>query len=117
MRRTSGWRCKVTRRRCNRLIGFSFLTLREYHDETPAGFSYHRSPDVLFHYDVPAGAVDQGDGSRALARNTKGEVTFVEDTSGEEHTSFDARGRVEWTVKRIPDPMLQNSRSRRWVRP
>src|SRR5262249_32797013 len=38
---------------------------------------------------------------------TKGRLAYVEDTSGEEHTSYDARGRTEWTIKRIPDPLLQ----------
>jgi hypothetical protein len=33
-------------------------------------------------------------------------LAWIEDTSGREHTSFDARGRVEWTVKQIPDPVL-----------
>jgi len=50
--------------------------------------------------------VDQGDGTRATPRNVKGALAYVEDTIGEEHTSFDARGRVEWTVKRILDPEL-----------
>ncbi len=78
----------------------------DYHDETSTEFSYHRSPDIAYHYDVPAGPVDQGDGSRATARNNKGTLAWVEDTSGREHTSFDARGRIEWTVKQIPDPVL-----------
>ena len=55
-------------------------------------------------YDLPASLVDSGDGCRVTARNTKGMLAYVRDTSGEEHTSYDARGRVEWTVKRIPDP-------------
>ena len=43
------------------------------------------------------------------ARNTKGMLAYVLDTSGEEHTSYDARSRVEWTVKRIPDPLLSTN--------
>jgi len=81
----------------------------DYHDEQSPEHSYGRSPDVTFHYDDPAAAVDQGDGSHATAWNTKGLLAWVEDTSGEEHTSFDARGRVEWTVKRLPDPVLSAS--------
>jgi YD repeat-containing protein len=86
--------------------GANRILTEDYHDENSTEHSYGRSPDVIFHYDEPAGMVDQGDGTRATARNTKGLLAWVEDTSGEEHTSFDARGRVEWTVKRIPDPVL-----------
>src|SRR5262249_8394280 len=78
----------------------------DYHDESSAEFSYHRSPDLAFHYDTPVASVDQGDGTRATARNLRGALAYVEDTTGEEHTSFDARGRIEWTVKRILDPEL-----------
>jgi YD repeat-containing protein len=84
--------------------GVNRIRTEEYHDENSTEFSYHRSPDVAYFYDQPAGAVDQGDGTRLTARNTKGSLAYVRDASGEEHTSYDERGRVEWTVKRIPDP-------------
>jgi RHS repeat-associated protein len=86
--------------------GANRILSEDYHDEESPEFSYHRSPDVLFHYDAPVGLVDQGNGTRATARNTRGLLAWVEDTSGREHTSFDARGRVEWTLKQIPDPVL-----------
>jgi RHS repeat-associated protein len=86
--------------------GANRILSEDYHDETSPEFGYHRSPDIAYHYDAPAGPVDQGDGSRATARNNKGTLAWVEDTSGREHTSFDVRGRVEWTVKQIPDPVL-----------
>ncbi|MEE4359449.1 MAG: toxin TcdB middle/N-terminal domain-containing protein, partial [Desulfococcaceae bacterium] len=35
------------------------------------------------------------------AQNLKGFLSWVKDASGEEHNSYDARGRVEWVVKRI----------------
>ncbi len=35
------------------------------------------------------------------ARNVRGYLAWVRDTSGEEHTSFDERGRAEWVVKKI----------------
>src|SRR5688572_318426 len=89
--------------------GVNRLLAEEYHDETSPEFSYHRSPDVTYHYDEPAALVDQGDGTRATARNVKGTLAYVEDASGEEHTSFDARGRTEWTVKRIFDPEFSPS--------
>jgi RHS repeat-associated protein len=83
--------------------GLNRIRTEEYHDETSGEFSYHRTPDVSYFYDQPAGSVDQGDGTRSTARNTKGFLAYVMDASGEEHTSYDERGRVEWTVKRIPD--------------
>ena len=86
--------------------GANRILAEDYHDDNSPEFSYHRSPDVAFHYDTPAASVDQGDGTRATARNTKGTLAYVEDTTGEEHNSFDARGRTEWTVKRIVDPVL-----------
>jgi YD repeat-containing protein len=36
-------------------------------------------------------------------------LAYVVDTSGQEHNSYDERGRVEWTIKRVPDPLLQVS--------
>ena len=86
--------------------GVNRMLTEDYHDEALLEFSYHRTPDVRYHYDVPAGAVDQGDGTFATARNTRGMLAWIEDTSGEEHTSFDARGRAEWMAKRLPDPVL-----------
>ncbi|MDR4504178.1 MAG: hypothetical protein MRK01_05195 [Candidatus Scalindua sp.] len=35
------------------------------------------------------------------AENTKGFLSWVRDQSGEEHNSYDKRGRVRWVVKRI----------------
>ena len=35
------------------------------------------------------------------AENTRGFLSWVEDQSGEEHNSYDTRGRVKWVVKRI----------------
>ncbi|HVR37047.1 MAG TPA: hypothetical protein VMS21_14480, partial [Methylomirabilota bacterium] len=52
-----------------------------------------------------------GDNTIATARNTRGMLTAVWDLSGEEHTSYDARGRVEWVVKRIPDPVFWTHRA------
>ena len=46
------------------------------------------------------------DNTTATAHNIKGFLAWVEDLSGEEHTSYDARSRVAWVVKRIPDPVL-----------
>ena len=62
------------------------------------------SPDVAYHYDTPMSNLTQGDGTTNTATNTKGMLAWVQDLSGEEHTSYDARGRVNWVVKRLPDP-------------
>ena len=59
--------------------------------------------DVVFHYDTPAGEIDFGDGTTGTARNVLGRLSWVEDASGAEHFSYDARGNTEWTVKVIRD--------------
>ncbi|MFO1499197.1 MAG: toxin TcdB middle/N-terminal domain-containing protein [Verrucomicrobiota bacterium] len=92
--------------------GANRILTEDYDDEQSPEFSYHRTPDVAFHYDTPAGGLDQGDGTRAVARNVRGALAWVVDTSGEEHTSFDNRGRAEWRVKRLPDPVLPSSELR-----
>lgn len=58
---------------------------------------------VVYHYDVPRPYVDNGDGTSSTAVNTFGKLAWVEDLSGEEHTGYDARGRVAYTIKRLPD--------------
>src|SRR5439155_4001809 len=63
-------------------------------------------PDVAYFYDSPWLNLDQGDTTFATARNTKGMLAYVWDLSGEEHISYDSRGRIEYTVKRIPDPVF-----------
>lgn len=62
-------------------------------------------PDVAYFYDVPETAIDVGNGTVATARNTRGFLAYVWDLTGEEHTSYDARGRVALTVKRVKDPI------------
>ena len=37
--------------------------------------------------------------------NTRGRLAWVQDLTGEEHTSYDERGREAWVVKCIPDPI------------
>ncbi len=39
--------------------------------------------------------------SSVTAENTKGFLSYVQDQSGEEHNSYDERGRVSWVIKRI----------------
>jgi YD repeat-containing protein len=92
----------------------------DYHDEGQpfsANFAYDPTqpispdnrPDVAYFYDAPVSGLPMGDGTTATAQNTKGALAYVWDLSGEEHTSYDARGRMAWTLKRIPDPLLESS--------
>ncbi len=61
--------------------------------------------DVVLTYDVSAENVDQGDGTTATTLNPRGALVSIRDLSGKTHSSFDARGRLEWAVKIIPDPI------------
>jgi YD repeat-containing protein len=100
--------------------GANRILSEDYHDEGQpfsAGFAFDPTqpitsanrPDVAYFYDTPVASLPVGDDSTVTAANTKGTLAYVWDLSGEQHASFDARGRVEWTVKRIPDPLLQHS--------
>ncbi|MGO8678836.1 MAG: toxin TcdB middle/N-terminal domain-containing protein [Limisphaerales bacterium] len=97
--------------------GANRILTEDYHDEGQpfsANFAYDPTqplspanrPDVACFYDTPVSGLTMGDGSSATAQNAKGALAYVWDLSGEEHTSYDARGRIVWTVKRIPDPCL-----------
>ena len=62
------------------------------------------SLDAVYHYDEPAGLLDFGDGTQGEARHVQGRLAWVEDSSGEEHFSYDERGNIEWGLKRVRDP-------------
>ena len=66
---------------------------------------------VVYHYDSPVPNLPLGDNTTATAQNTKGFLAYVEDLSGEEHTSYDSRARVQWVAKRLPDPLITDNRS------
>lgn len=54
--------------------------------------------------DVVKAALDQAAAGNTLqAENVRGRLAWASDLSGEEHTSYDERGRAKWTVKRIRD--------------
>jgi YD repeat-containing protein len=101
--------------------GANRILTEDYHDEGQP-FSAHfafdptqpisraNRPDVAYFYDLSASGLPSGDGTTATAANTKGCLAYVWDLSGEEHTSYDVRGRVAWTVKRVPD-LLSGSAS------
>jgi RHS repeat-associated protein len=84
--------------------GLNRLITEDFQDENSAEFSYQRGPDIVYAYDLPASSVRHGDGTRSTARNTRGLLAYVIDATGEEHISYDDRGRVEWTVKQVLDP-------------
>ena len=96
--------------------GANRIRTETYHDGKPAPpwrppsssaeGSLGQAEAVIYHYDSGVSNLDQGDTTVATANNTKGALAWVEDLSGEEHTSYDNRGRIEWLVKRIPDPIF-----------
>ncbi|MGA2658756.1 MAG: RHS repeat-associated core domain-containing protein, partial [Verrucomicrobiota bacterium] len=100
--------------------GANRILTEDYHDEGQrfsANFAYDPTqplspanrPDVAYFYDTPVSGLPMGDGTTATAQNAKGALAYVWDLAGEEHTSYDARGRIAWTVKRIPDPALAST--------
>lgn len=62
-------------------------------------------PQVACFYDNPVPGLDLGNTSTATAANTKGRLAYAWDLSGEEHHSYDARGRSSYIVKRVLDPI------------
>lgn len=66
--------------------------------------SRNLAPDVRYDYDS-ATAVPSGDGRTVKGGNCAGKLSRVRDLSGEEHLSYDSRGREAWRVKRVPDPL------------
>lgn len=91
-----GRRTTYTYDAANRLLTETFHPAEEPDSEAPP-----RAPDIIYTYDRPAGPIDLGDASFVTARNLRGFLATVVDPSGEEHMSYDPRGREEWTVKRI----------------
>lgn len=84
--------------------GHNRLTAVDYLDDNQTTFSYHRHPDVSFHYDVAGHSVPQGDGSHLIAENTIDKLVWAEDTAGAIHLSYNARGLVQWQVREIDHP-------------
>ena len=91
--------------------GANRLVAEHYHDESaPSAASSSipsvasRKPDVRYVYDRSAVEAELADGRRASPRNTLGRLASIYDLSGESHTSYDPRGRVEWRVKGILHP-------------
>ena len=91
--------------------GANRLVAERYHDEgprpsapssMPSGAT--RKPDVRYVHDRSAVEAELADGRRASPRNTLGRLASIYDLSGESHTSYDPRGRVEWRVKGILHP-------------
>jgi RHS repeat-associated protein len=83
--------------------GINRLLTEDYLDDQSPEFSYGRHPDVSYHYDTPHEAVSGGDGLPFQSAFTRSHVAWVEDPTGEEHFSYDARGRSVETLKRVFD--------------
>jgi len=83
--------------------GMNRTLTEDFLDDAAPEFSYGRKPDVRYHYDEPAGAMDLGDGTTARATFVKGKLAWVEDHTGEAHYSYDVRGREAWSLRRLPD--------------
>ena len=83
--------------------GGNRLSTCDYLDEASTEFSYHRSPDIRYHYDLPAGGVPVGDGTFMTGENLSGRVSWIEDEAGEEHYTYDGRGRTARIVRRLVD--------------
>ncbi len=90
--------------------GANRIKTEDYQDGGP------RVLDVEYFYDTPfPGGLAVGDLLPAVAENTKGQLAFVRDLSGETHFSYDTRARVTSEIKRIPDRLtgqLVNFRTR-----
>lgn len=87
----------------------------DYQDEAEsysAGYAYdpeqplsaENRPDIAYFYDTPSDDVDFGDGTTGSNENTGGRVAAVWDLAGEHYSSYDGRGRLAWTVRRLNDP-------------
>lgn len=81
----------------NRLLTEDYLDEQTevVRDQTP------EDPDVVYHYDSPREDVDLGNGACIESANARGLLAWVRDLSGEEHRSYDERGRDRCIVKRI----------------
>ena len=99
--------------------GVNRLITEDYLDEgtpTSYGFLYDplkpispdNRPDVAYFYDVSQTDLDLGDGTKGRGVQVMGRLSHVWDLSGEEHFSYDERGRTSWQVKRLPDMELEH---------
>lgn len=61
------------------------------------------TPDVSYFYDI-GDPVSAGDGTTVTATHALGKLVKIKDLSGEEHLSYDSRGRNAWKIKCIPNP-------------
>ncbi|MFH2124142.1 MAG: toxin TcdB middle/N-terminal domain-containing protein [Pseudomonadota bacterium] len=70
------------------------------HTEPVDGFDLNQD-GVIDISDVVKSARQQQSPQTVTAAGTKGYLSWIKDQSGEEHNSYDSRGRIEWLVKRI----------------
>ncbi len=86
--------------------GLPFSANHRYENSLPV--TVENRPDVAYFYDRSVVDLDVGDGTQGQGSNPMGQLSYVWDLTGEEHFSYDARGRMEWQVKRIPDTVFKH---------
>lgn len=100
------------------LFGYDTVNRKVYEDQLDEdqpyslGFAYDpeqpldetNRPDVVYFYDDPVVDLDMGDGTTDTATNTLGKLATVWDQAGEHHSSYDDRGRINWTLRSLIDP-------------
>jgi len=84
--------------------GVNRMLTEEYPDDVST-FNVHQRPHIVrYHYDNPADETHVCLGDSWAPANTMGLLSYVEDLSGQEHYSYDKRGRENSTVKCIRNP-------------
>lgn len=60
-----------------------------------------KPPDVAYFYDDPDPNIGLGGNTVGTASFTSGRLSHIRDFSGEEHFSYDERGRIAWKLKQL----------------
>jgi RHS repeat-associated protein len=85
------------------LFGYDGLNRLVSEEYTSPGAVAKTRPDVAYRYDAPDSPLVV-DGAAVPLVNTKGFLVSIRDLSGEEHKSYDERGRPNLLVKRVANP-------------
>ncbi|MBV2090753.1 MAG: hypothetical protein KUF72_07670, partial [Candidatus Thiodiazotropha sp. (ex Ctena orbiculata)] len=76
---------------------------RDIHDSSSTKLPHDIDADGIVDVANVMTAAKTDQAENVTANNTLGKLAWVEDQSGQEHLSYDNRGRVEWKIKRIND--------------
>lgn len=101
-----GQTIRYTHDGANRVIATDYLdheaSFSYGHNYNPeSAISLDNRPDVAYFYDTPFEDLPLGDQTRGTPTHTRGLMTAIWDPTGEEHLSYDARGRLAWRLKRV----------------